>query len=80
VAMVIWFATALVVFRNVAPVEALKASFAASLKNAVPFLAYGVLYLVAAIVASIPFGLGWILLVPVLMLTMYVSYKDVFAS
>jgi len=46
----------------------------------VPFLVYGVLYLVAAIVASIPFGLGWILLVPVLMLTMYVSYKDIFGS
>jgi uncharacterized membrane protein len=80
VAMAIWFAPALVVFRNVAPVEAMKASFAACLKNTVPFLVYGVLYLVAAIVASIPFGLGWILLVPVLMLTMYVSYKDIFGS
>ncbi len=63
-----------------APVEAMKASFAACLKNTVPFLVYGALYLVAAIVASIPFGLGWIVLVPVLMLTMYVSYKDIFGS
>ena len=31
-------------------------------------------------VASIPFGLGWIVLVPVLMLTLYVSYKDVFST
>jgi uncharacterized membrane protein len=56
----------------------MKASLAACLKNVVPFLVYGVLYIVAAIVASIPFGLGWIVLVPVLMLTVYVSYKDVF--
>lgn len=78
-AMAFWFAPGLVVFRNVAPIDALKASFAASLKNIVPFLLYGVIYIVAAVVASIPFGLGWIVLVPVLMLTIYVSYKDLYA-
>jgi uncharacterized membrane protein len=80
VTMAIWFAPALVVLRNVAPVEAMKASFAACLKNTVPLLVYSVLYLVAAIVASIPFGLGWIVLMPVLMLTLYVSYKDIFGD
>lgn len=78
VAMAFWFAPALVVFRNVAPVDALKASFAASLKNVVPFLLYGILYIIGAIVASIPLGLGWIVLAPVTMLTAYTSYKDVF--
>jgi hypothetical protein len=29
-------------------------------------------------VATIPAGLGWIVLLPVLVLTVYVSYKDVF--
>jgi len=80
VAMAIWFAPALVVFRNVAPLDALKVSAAACLKNAVPFLLYGVIYIVAAIVASIAFGLGWIVLVPVVLLTQYVSYKDLFAQ
>lgn len=80
VAMAIWFAPALVVFRDVAPVDALKTSFAACLKNIIAFLLFGVLYIVAAIVASIPFGLGWIVLLPVLMLTIYASYKDVFGA
>jgi hypothetical protein len=80
VAMAIWFAPALVVLRNVAPVEAMKASFAACLKNTVPLLVYGVLYLVAAVVASVPFGLGWIVLMPLLMLTLYVSFKDIFGD
>jgi hypothetical protein len=31
-----------------------------------------------AVLASIPFGLGWLVLVPVLLLTVYVSYVDVF--
>jgi uncharacterized membrane protein len=80
VGMAVWFAPALVVLRDVAPGEAMKASFAACLKNTVPFLVFGALYLVAAIVASIPFGLGWVVLIPVLMLTMYASYKDVFGD
>jgi hypothetical protein len=80
VAMAIWFAPALVVFRNVAPTDALKASVSASLKNIMPFLLYGVIYIVAAIVASIPFALGWIVLVPVGLLTVHVSYKDVFGE
>jgi uncharacterized membrane protein len=45
-----------------------------------PFLVYGVVYVVAAIVASIPFGLGWIVLLPVLMLTVYVSYRDIYGD
>jgi hypothetical protein len=80
VAMAIWFAPALVVFRNVAPVDAMQASFAACIKNIVPMLVYGVIYILAAIVASIPFGLGWIVLVPLVLLTMYVSYKDVYTD
>lgn len=77
-AMAFWFAPALVVLRGFAPVDALKLSFAANLRNILPFLLYGVLYILAAIVASIPFGLGWLVLTPVLLLSLYVSYKDVF--
>jgi hypothetical protein len=80
VAMAFWYAPALVVFRDVAPVDALKASFSASLKNIVAFLLYGILYIIAAIVASIPFMLGWIVLIPVVMLSIYVSTKDVFGG
>ena len=80
VTMALWFAPPLVALRGVAPVDALRISFAASLKNVVPFLLWGLIYIVASIVASIPLGLGWLVLWPVLMLTMYVSYKDVFAS
>ena len=75
-----WFAPALVALRQTPPVESLKLSVAATLKNVVPFLVFGAIYIVAAIVASIPFGLGWIALVPVSLLTAYVSYEDVFGE
>jgi len=58
----------------------LSLSIAATLKNVVPFLVFGVIYIVASIVASIPFGLGWIVLLPLSLLTAYVSYRDVFES
>jgi len=79
-AMAMWFAPALVVLRGIAPVDALKASFAANLKNIVPFLVYSVIGFVASIVASIPFGLGWLVLTPVMLLSLYVSYQDVFGA
>ncbi len=80
VSVALWFAPALVVFRQMPPVDAIKLSASAVLKNVVPFLVYGVIYIVAAIVASIPLGLGWIVLVPLGLLTAYVSYREVFAG
>jgi uncharacterized membrane protein len=77
-AMAFWFAPPLVVFRGAAPVDALKASWAASLANISPFVVYGIIWIVAAVVASIPFGLGWIVLMPLTMLGLYCSYKDIF--
>lgn len=79
ITMAFWFAPALVVFDGVAPMDAVKASFTGCLKNVMPFLVYGVVGLVACIVASIPFGLGWIVLLPLSLLTVYLSYRDIFA-
>lgn len=76
----LWFAPALVVFRRMAPLDAVKASLAAVLRNWLPFLVYGLIQLGLSIVASIPFALGWLLLMPVMLLTVYVSYRDVFGG
>jgi uncharacterized membrane protein len=78
VTMAWWFAPALVVLRNTPPVEALQLSVAASLKNVLPFLVFGLIGILASIVASIPFGLGWIVLLPLTMLSAFVSYREVF--
>lgn len=78
--MAYWFAPALVVFRNDEPFAAMKASFAACLANMLPMLVYGLVGLAFAIVASIPFGLGWLVLAPVMAASVYASYKDVFGA
>jgi hypothetical protein len=79
-AMALWFGPALVVFRGTAPLDAMRVSFSACLRNIVPFVVYGVVYIVASIVASIPFGLGWLVLAPLTMISVYGSYEDVFGA
>jgi uncharacterized membrane protein len=76
--MAIWFAPALVIFHNVEPWAAMKQSFAGCLNNTLPFLVYGLVGIVLAIAASIPLMLGWILLVPVSLASIYTSYCDIF--
>jgi uncharacterized membrane protein len=80
VLMAIWFAAPLVVFHQLGAIEALKSSFNACLRNIVPFLIYGLILLGLAIVASIPFGLGWLVLGPVLVASLYTAYRDIFFS
>ena len=78
VVMAVWFAPALVMLGGVEPVAAFKISFSGCLKNFVPFLLYGLIGLLLAIVASIPVGLGWLVLAPVSIATIYASYCDIF--
>jgi hypothetical protein len=60
VLMALWFAPALASLHQLGAIDALKQSFAGSLKNMVPFLVYGLVLLVAGIVAALPFVLGFI--------------------
>lgn len=76
--MAIWFAPALVLFHDIAALEAMKKSFFGCLKNILPFLVYGVLVMVLGIIALIPLGLGLLVLAPVIMATYYTSYRDVY--
>jgi len=78
--MALWFAPALVVLRGLAPAAAIKESFLGCLKNIVPFLVYGIVLLVLGIVAAIPLGLGWLVLGPVAIASIYVAYCDIYGD
>ena len=80
VMMAIWFAPPLIVFHGKSAVEAMQESFTGCLRNIVPFLVYGVVMLALSLVASIPLGLGWLVLGPVLAASLYTSYKDIYLS
>ena len=76
--MLVWFAAPLIVLADLDVGAALKSSFAACLKNIVPFLVWGLMTLLLGILAMIPIMLGWLLLGPVLMVSVYTSYRDIF--
>ena len=78
--MGVWFAPALVLFNGMEAVDALKASFAANLKNLVPMLVYGIFVLVLAFFAALPAGLGFLVLAPVLAGSIYAQYRDIFVA
>jgi hypothetical protein len=78
VLMAYWFAPVLAGLHNLSAVEAMKLSFSACLKNMLPFLLYGLIFMVLLIIAIIPFGLGLVVVVPMMMTSLYSSYADVF--
>lgn len=78
--MAYWFAPALVVFDDMTAMEAMKRSFAGCLRNILPFLVYGLIAFVLMMVAMIPFGLGMLILVPVLNASIYAGYRDIFPA
>ncbi len=78
--MAFWFAPALVLFDGIAPLEAMKLSFVACCKNWLALLVYGVVFTVLALLASIPFGLGWLVLLPTMMASTYAAYREMFQA
>lgn len=77
--MLFWFAPTLIVLHDdIGIIEAMKLSFLGCIRNILPFLIYGIVGFILMFLASIPFGLGWLVLGPVLFGTIYASYKDIF--
>ncbi len=77
-AMAFWFAPALIVFHDLEPIPAMKNSFKGCLRNFIPFLLYGIVFFVLMILAIIPLGLGFFVIVPMIYASMYTAYKDIF--
>ena len=76
--MAIWFAPALVIYDGMAPVNAMKSSFHASVHNWLSLSIYGLVLCVLAIIAAIPAGLGFLVLLPVMAASVYISYRDIY--
>lgn len=87
VILAVWFAPMLVFFDDLKPVPALIASFAACMRNILPMLVYTVAVL-GPLLVMMQIGvaltrqpdMGIWLLAPVLVPSIYVSYRDIFVA
>ncbi|MDD2883839.1 MAG: BPSS1780 family membrane protein [Dechloromonas sp.] len=80
VIMATWFAPALVYFHDLPALVAMKASFAAGLRNWLAMSIFGVFLFVAVFFAMLPLGLGLLLALPVFSAAVYASYRDMFTG
>lgn len=76
--MAFWFAPALVALGKLNALEAIKLSFSGCMANVMPFLPYGVVGLILSVLATVPLGLGWLILCPMMVASVYISYRDIF--
>ena len=84
--MAMWYAPLLVYFNDQGPVSAMKASFLACLKNLSAMLVYGTIIFAGMFVAmplSVALGqydFALLLLAPIVLPSVYASYKDIFLA
>jgi hypothetical protein len=72
------FAPMLVTFNKLSPLAALKASLLGSWRNLVPLSVYGVMMMLFMIVATLPLMLGWFVLLPIMVTSIYAAYRGIF--
>jgi uncharacterized membrane protein len=72
------FAPALVMLDNLSAFEAMKYSFIGCLKNILPLIVFSLLAMVLLVVGTLPFGLGLLVVIPMLTAATYAAYRDIY--
>jgi uncharacterized membrane protein len=73
------YAPMLVFFDDLPPLDALRASLAGSLRNLVPYVVYNlILQVIALVLGLLPYNVGLIVLLPLGLTSLYVSYRNIF--
>ncbi len=78
--LVAWqYAPMLVFFNGLPPFVAMHASFLGTIRNIAPYTVYSlIMQVVALLLGILPFGLGMILLLPLGLTSLFVSYRNIF--
>jgi uncharacterized membrane protein len=75
-----WFAPALAMLHGIPAVPAMKASLAACFRNWLPMLVYGLVMFLLLLLSVVPLGLGLLVWAPLMIATIYSSYRSVFTE
>jgi len=76
----VWWAPALVALHDMSPLEAMKRSLFACVRNWRALLVFGVVALAMCLVAVLSFGLGLLVAGPVLAIGWWAGYRDLFVE
>ncbi len=76
--MAYWFAPPLIALSDLSAFSAMRLSFVGCLKNVLPFLLYGLAGMLLVIVGALPFGLGLLIVMPMIMASIYTGYRDIY--
>ena len=75
-----YLAPALIVLHGQPAMAAMKMSLVALFRNILPGLVFGLCSLGLVIVGSIPLGLGLLIVIPIMTITNYTVYRDIFIA
>lgn len=78
--MAYWFAPVLVFFHDIPAPTAMLLSFKACLANLMPMTVFGIAAFVFMLIGAIPFGLGMLVVMPLILISIYTGYKDIFLA
>lgn len=72
------FAPVLILLNNVSTIDSIKMSFKACLRNILPGFVFLVLMFLLSLLAFIPVGLGFLILIPMYYIAIYLAYQEIF--
>ena len=73
------YAPMLVLFNAVTPLAAMRASLYGSLRNLIPYTVYTlIMQMIALVLGFLPFNIGLVVLLPLGLTSLYVSYRNIF--
>lgn len=76
--MVTWFGAPLIALQSQGVFEAIGNALKGCVKNIWPLTLFSLAFLFWVVVASIPFGLGWFVLMPMMYITVYCAYRRIY--
>jgi hypothetical protein len=76
----LWFAPPLIAFHDLSTLHAIRWSVYAALENLGAMIVYGLALLALVVLGSIPWGLGLLVVIPMMAISTFFGYREVFAA
>jgi hypothetical protein len=74
----LWFAPPLIAFHGMSTMHAIRWSLYAALANIGAMILYGVALMVLFVLGAVPWALGLLLVIPMMAISSYIGYREVF--